>query len=488
MKKVMTNCRTRFWNILRRIRRGTTRFQAGIVLTQLERAIAKHRETCDESEADFLTLLSQTSFGRLSIPDAILALKDLVTRASPLARLEAYQLLARLTLLTEPLATNLAYRQNALELSRYGYPGEKFVILVHWLSALVKVREFDKAGEMLPEVDTALAELDAKILRRQEIHEVHSRLYTHKAKILFWQARGAAPEEARVLIEEGRELYRRAIERDKSNDHRRVNGQIEFAEELIHLHRETGAPTLVDAAHIMESAERSLDAHVCPGCPAYFQQVQGEFFLVQGDDKYGCDLEDAIASWEASSEWLQKSVATYKQSGFAEIADPLRLFTETRERLAMATQPRGIFLSHRGVDSEFVREFKEVLEILKFEPWLDESSLHAGMPLEDSLVQGFKTSCAAVFFITPSFKESSWLESEIRYAMAEYRERGNDFAIIPLVFRDPDGSEGVVPELLRQFVYKQPGTQLAALKELIHALPLIPGTPLRKGSASSTKT
>jgi hypothetical protein len=124
-----------------------------------------------------------------------------------------------------------------------------------------------------------------------------------------------------------------------------------------------------------------------------------------------------------------------------------------------------------------VRDFKATLDILGYEPWLDEDAMVAGVPLERSILDGMKNSCGVVFFITPSFKDEDFLETEVNYAMAEKRAKGKDFAIITLVFTAPDGKTGAVPDLLKQYVYKNPASQLDGLREIVRALPLAPALP-----------
>src|SRR5919106_1341341 len=81
-------------------------------------------------------------------------------------------------------------------------------------------------------------------------------------------------------------------------------------------------------------------------------------------------------------------------------------------------------------------------------------------------------SCGVVFFITPSFKDDGYLESEINYAIQEKRIKGNKFAIITLQFADNNGNVGEIPELLKTYVWKKPRTHLQALREIIRALPI----------------
>ena len=135
-------------------------------------------------------------------------------------------------------------------------------------------------------------------------------------------------------------------------------------------------------------------------------------------------------------------------------------------------QPKRIFLSHKGVDKPMVRDFKSTLEVLGFQPWLDEDAMPAGQELERGLLQGFMDSCAAVFFITPNFKDEKYLATEVDYAIQEKRKKGDRFSIITLVFPAEDGGQGQVPDLLKQYVYKTPDTLLAALRELVQALPV----------------
>jgi hypothetical protein len=127
------------------------------------------------------------------------------------------------------------------------------------------------------------------------------------------------------------------------------------------------------------------------------------------------------------------------------------------------------------VNKPEVREYSSSLEALGFRPWLDEDAMTAGTPLERGLRQGFKDSCAVIFFITPSFQDENYLATEIDYAVEEKRAKGDRFAIITLLLRDEEGRVGQVPELLKRFVWKEPKSQLEALREVLKALPVKAG-------------
>jgi hypothetical protein len=145
-----------------------------------------------------------------------------------------------------------------------------------------------------------------------------------------------------------------------------------------------------------------------------------------------------------------------------------------RHELALGIAPMKVFLSHKGADKPLVRQYKETLQLLGFDPWLDEDAMTAGENLERGLLNGFHQSCAAVFFITPAFSDEKYLATEVDYAIAEKRKKGDEFAIIALVF-ETDGKKGSVPALLHNYVWKEPHTDLEALQEIIRALPICVG-------------
>ncbi|VTZ25372.1 conserved hypothetical protein [Methylocella tundrae] len=134
--------------------------------------------------------------------------------------------------------------------------------------------------------------------------------------------------------------------------------------------------------------------------------------------------------------------------------------------------PKRVFLSHRGVDKPMVRRFHKALEQVGFQPWLDEDAMAAGVKLERGLLQGFHESCAAVFFVTANYRDSGYLGTEIDYAIAEERTKGDRFKIVTLVFADADHVTPEVPDLLRAYVWKTCVHELDAFAEIVRALPL----------------
>lgn len=139
--------------------------------------------------------------------------------------------------------------------------------------------------------------------------------------------------------------------------------------------------------------------------------------------------------------------------------------------IAMGLSPMKIFLSHKGADKNMVRRFKETLLLFGFEPWIDEDAMPAGTVLHRGILKGFEDSCAAIFFVTVNFRDESYLSTEVDYAVEEKQKKGEGFSIITLVFGD-EGRKGVVPGLLKRYVWKEPKDELQALQEIIKALPL----------------
>lgn len=127
-----------------------------------------------------------------------------------------------------------------------------------------------------------------------------------------------------------------------------------------------------------------------------------------------------------------------------------------------------IFLSHRTIDKPRVERYCRALEVVGYEPWLDQDDMHAGQVLHRTIQQGLAHSCAAVFFVTNSFRDERWLRHEIDLAMTYAIERRNKFRVITLVF----GKDVAVPEPLQKYIYMHVENDLDGLREILRALPI----------------
>jgi hypothetical protein len=168
--------------------------------------------------------------------------------------------------------------------------------------------------------------------------------------------------------------------------------------------------------------------------------------------------------------WLRGVIEVTPKVTKKEDGDGLVFTFEITEEYMNEIAPKKIFLSHKGIDKERVRQYFAMLRELGFEPWLDDEAMAAGVPLERALLQGMKDSCAAIFFVTPNYKDEGYLATEIEYAIQEKRRKGDRFAIITLALGEAGDSK--IPELLHRFVWKSPQSQFQALQEILRALPI----------------
>jgi hypothetical protein len=127
-----------------------------------------------------------------------------------------------------------------------------------------------------------------------------------------------------------------------------------------------------------------------------------------------------------------------------------------------------IFLSHKSVDKPLVYRYYHALKTLGFDPWIDERAMPAGANLEREVLKGFEESCAAVFFITASFKDEKYLAAEVDYAVMQKRRKDKKFAIVTLRYTNA----AAVPGLLTPYIYKDVSNDLEGFDELIKALPI----------------
>ena len=143
-------------------------------------------------------------------------------------------------------------------------------------------------------------------------------------------------------------------------------------------------------------------------------------------------------------------------------------------RIPTANETR-IFLSHKTVDKQpLVRRYCKALEALGYEPWLDEDAMPAGSEVERGILDGFKKSCAAVFFITENFSDERYLAAEINYAIMQKRQKDKKFSIITLRY----STDLEIPELLTPYVFRDVDNDLDGLYEIVRALPVELG-PMR---------
>lgn len=177
-------------------------------------------------------------------------------------------------------------------------------------------------------------------------------------------------------------------------------------------------------------------------------------------------------SWLAIETWatgVAQVQAKSRESG-------LVVFEIFKEDYAVDRRQK-IFLSHKGADKKWVRRYYRLLRTLGFDPWLDEEDMAAGDELHRKILEGFDLSCAAIFFLTPNFKDERYLRTEVNYAKEERTKKGERFRIICLRMPGKKQKEVEVPALLKEFLFKDPETHIDAVREIIQALPIQVGAP-----------
>ncbi|MDL1163818.1 toll/interleukin-1 receptor domain-containing protein [Yersinia pestis] len=210
------------------------------------------------------------------------------------------------------------------------------------------------------------------------------------------------------------------------------------------------------------------------------KQVEGIEWITLEGNKFVFDLELVRqtfrqlfenCSWMKGRVSLSPDVDTDIQSGF-----PIVSFYISKGEIELSS-PKKIFLSHKSSNKPMVRNYFGLLKELGFNPWLDEDAMVAGVNPDRGIIEGFKESCACVFFITPEFVDEKFLADEIDNARHEKREKGDNFSIITLQFQDAQGNVGLIPDLLKRTIWKSPSNDLEAVREIVRALPIKLGSP-----------
>lgn len=477
------NCDETYKQIRRDIKQGATRYRADSFAQELRQRVAQFRDNCDNERSTYLEIVIDHAFNYSSIPNTVQQLKDLLSNCSrDDVRVASLILLARLTLESLDFNENCKYRKEGLEIARRNaFLLDELVILDNWLFAAISVNDLKEGENRSSDLEEALKNVPSVLRDTPEFQEILGRAYTHQAKLLLLKARTNKKSNVDQFIEEANELYGKAIDLDKEVDHRRVNYSIEWVDNLVEIYDKLNKPNLDYIENILEKASYGLDTHPCDLCRGYFHGVKAKYFLVKGNTELLIDPSSAIDSWSTAVENGRDGSGYFEKLSHPYLNSINATIKKARSKIEMTKKPKKIFLSHSGTDKELVREFKKILELLKFEPWLDEDAMSAGIKLERGLLQGFKDSCAAVFFVTPNFKDTGYLATEVDYAIAQKRQKGDNFAIITLVLPDDQGKAGTVPDLLKPFVWKTPKNgMLEALRELLRALPLQISYPVWK--------
>ena len=477
------SCSSTFLEIAREIRKGATRHNAKAVIASLKERIAAYSDRCSMRDAAYLETMLALRLGDMSALDCCEALEALMydTLASDRVRILAMHGVSAIRARSEAWKENEGRRAKALALANdAGLNVEAFVTLVNWAVALLEKRQVDGARRKMAEAWRRYSAATRSEQRYEEMQDARALLLLQSGILSLQDARdrGRPVKSQKQDITRGVQSFTAAISHYAANDHLRTNKLIDFARHLIEVASFGHAEVWARARTVMDSAVKSTEAHSCYRCRGYYEYVASLYVFLRGRLWSCVDRERAASMYVESEQYAARGISEFRAR-----ADPwVNVVEEQAAISAMCTErcmrPKKVFLSHSGADKALVRSFGDALKVLGYEPWLDEDAMSAGVELERALRRGFAESCAAVFFVTPSFVDKQFIATEINYALAERRKKTERFALITLVLADENGRRGVVPEMLRSYVWKSPQNQVEALCELVRALPLRPGAPV----------
>jgi len=468
-----------FGELLDAIQGGGTRYTTEVRYSEINQDLAEFRQAWPGPAADFLQVQLETTFGRLSVPEAVKRLSDIADNleAPDEIRTHALVSLAWFTSATEPAAVNDEYRTRALELAvAQGALGWALVILVNHMAVSAQRGDYAPIQALAEEKERLVSRMPRDVLARPANQEAMSRAMTHEAKATLHLADPSSPESFELAIQDAIGKYQQAIEREIADDERRFNFMVELAQELTLLSARTEytAP-LESASAVLDAALPSLNAHACYRCRGYYEYVRAQW--------YACAAHARLETSAPEVPGLLHRAVGHAERSAKELApmqhplgDVARELQEDLQREAiLAARPKRVFLSHAGADKPLVRRVHRALSVVGYEPWLDDEDMVAGTRLFGGIKAGLAASCAAVFFVTDEFEDDRYIRQEVDWALEQKISRGDEFAIITLLF--PGASTERIPEVLRTYVWKEPEFEVDALTELIRALPVRPGTP-----------
>ena len=98
----------------------------------------------------------------------------------------------------------------------------------------------------------------------------------------------------------------------------------------------------------------------------------------------------------------------------------------------MFPHPKEIFLSHSGLDREFVEKIVELLRGHGVPVWHGPSSIRGGQQLHDEIGDALERCDWFVILLSPNSIRSKWVKRELVFALDEDRYEN---CIIPVVIR-----------------------------------------------------
>ncbi|HNC91575.1 MAG TPA: toll/interleukin-1 receptor domain-containing protein, partial [Anaerolineales bacterium] len=110
-----------------------------------------------------------------------------------------------------------------------------------------------------------------------------------------------------------------------------------------------------------------------------------------------------------------------------------------------------IFISHSSKNDDVVKRLREILELEKFELWVDSREFTGGDILEDTLQEQIKTAKSFIILLSIEALSSEWVQKELKLAHKVAKERKDEgYKVISIIM------PGVPAGLLKPFFPKEP--------------------------------
>jgi len=110
-----------------------------------------------------------------------------------------------------------------------------------------------------------------------------------------------------------------------------------------------------------------------------------------------------------------------------------------------------IFISHSSKNDDVVKRLREILELEKFELWVDSREFTGGDILEDTLTEKIKTAKSFIILLSIEALSSEWVQKELKLAHKVAKERKDEgYKVISIIM------PGVPAGLLKPFFPKEP--------------------------------
>lgn len=427
MNGVDAGCEEMERNISFRLIEGSNRYKKEEVMVGLLEDIDAFGAKCDSRHAAYLRMTARYVFGELSVSECLRLVDKIVDSqyANPRTRVAALNMKARLTLKQLPTKQNYAVRQKALDLAESNkLRNQRLVVLTNWAFAAHFLGEMSRAEELVKSVVSELSGIpQVDVDKDPFLLQVAARIAAHSGKTVLAKAKSEGTD-LFAAVQKANSHYETGVRRVVVFDHLRVNLLTEWAQELADAFVSSQCiEHLEEAVERLRQAHAGLDAHNCLLCRAYYCYVSARIFLARADWERKYSLTSALSELCFAKTECEESIANYHERGHPYIKEAESLLRDIEYMNEKLNRPRKVFLSHKSADKPLVRQFKNILELLRYEPWMDEDALPAGLLLERALSQGFKDSCAVVFFVTPEFRDENYLATEIEYALREKRKK-----------------------------------------------------------------